>query len=175
MPIIGGGGGGGNLVTSVFGRLGDVVATAADYTAALVTNAADKSAAASQIFVGPVLSSRVGVGLGYAAGAGGTVTQATSRSTAVTLNKPTGAITTHTASLNAGAGVTFTVNNNIVAIGHVVLLTCQNDPATTGSFLSPYVSNIQSGSFNVNYTNNSNAATTVAYVFNYVVLASVTA
>ena len=45
--------------------------------------------------------------LGYGTGAGGTVTQTTSKSTAVTLNKACGQITTHNAALAAGAYVNF--------------------------------------------------------------------
>lgn len=60
------------------------------------------------------------VGIGYGTGAGGTVTQATSKSTAVTLNKPTGAITMHNASLAAGASVGFTLNNTIIDSFHSV-------------------------------------------------------
>ncbi len=41
-------------VTSVFTRSGAVGATTGDYTAAQVTNAADKSSAAEQSFTGPV-------------------------------------------------------------------------------------------------------------------------
>ena len=51
------------------------------------------------------------VGIGYGIGAGGTVTQATSKATAVTLNKPCGAITMHNAPLASGAAVGFTLNN----------------------------------------------------------------
>ena len=50
-------------------------------------------------------------GLGYGTGSGGTVTQLTNKSTAVTLNKPTGQITMNNAALAAGAKVTFIVNN----------------------------------------------------------------
>lgn len=46
-------------------------------------------------------------GLGYGAGAGGTVTQATSKSTDVTLNKPSGVITMNSASMPASTSVTF--------------------------------------------------------------------
>lgn len=52
-------------------------------------------------------------GLGYGAGSGGTVTQATSKSTAVTLNKPCGKITTAGDALAAGASVQFTCNNSL--------------------------------------------------------------
>ena len=53
--------------------------------------------------------------LGYGIGAGGTVVQATSKSTPVTLNKPSGQITMHNASLAAGASVVFQVTNALVA------------------------------------------------------------
>lgn len=53
--------------------------------------------------------------LGYATGAGGTVTQATSKSTGVTLNKASGQITTHGAALNAGTAVSFTFTNSTIA------------------------------------------------------------
>jgi len=49
--------------------------------------------------------------LGYGAGSGGTVTQATSKATAVTLNKPSGQITMAADSLAAGASALFLVNN----------------------------------------------------------------
>ncbi len=54
------------------------------------------------------------VGIGYGPGAGGTVTQATSKSTAVTLNKPSGQITMNAASLAAGASVTFLLNSTSI-------------------------------------------------------------
>ena len=53
-------------------------------------------------------------GLGYGPGAGGTVTQATSKSNAVTLNKPSGQITMNAASLAAGASVTFLLNSTSI-------------------------------------------------------------
>lgn len=59
-------------------------------------------------------------GLGYAAGAGGTVTQATSKATAVTLNKPCGRIITDAAALAPNAVVTFTLNNSRITSYDVV-------------------------------------------------------
>ena len=50
------GAGGGGAVSSVFGRTGAVVATSGDYTAALVTNAADKSSGSTQTFTGALAS-----------------------------------------------------------------------------------------------------------------------
>lgn len=56
-------------------------------------------------------------GLGYGVGSGGVVTQLTSKATNVTLNKPAGLITTHNASLAAGAAATFFMNNSLMANG----------------------------------------------------------
>ena len=61
-------------------------------------------------------------GLGYGVGAGGTVTQSTSKSTAVTLNKPCGQITMNNAALAAGAEVFFTVNNTLIGLPDSVLI-----------------------------------------------------
>lgn len=55
--------------------------------------------------------------LGYGAGAGGSVTQTTSKSTPVYLNKPSGTITMHNASLAAGAAVEFSLNNTMLYTG----------------------------------------------------------
>ena len=69
-----------------------------------------------------ILKSPTG-GLGYGTGAGGTVTQLTSKSTAVTLNKPSGRITMHNASLAAGASVTFSFNNSLLTASDTIKLT----------------------------------------------------
>jgi hypothetical protein len=61
-------------------------------------------------------------GIGYVAGAGGTVTQTTSKSTDVTLNKICGEITLHNASLAANTAVTFTLTNSAVAAGDRVII-----------------------------------------------------
>lgn len=53
-------------------------------------------------------------GIGYTTGAGSTVTQITSKATAVTINRANGNITTHNANLAAATVVQFTVNNSAV-------------------------------------------------------------
>jgi hypothetical protein len=59
---------------------------------------------------------------GYTTGAGGTVTQATSKSTAVTLNKPTGQITMNNAALAANTRVSFTFNNSLIATADTIVI-----------------------------------------------------
>lgn len=67
-----------------------------------------------------------GVGLGYGAGSGGTVTQLTSKSTAVTLNKPSGEVITHNAALAAGASVVFIINNSLVGTYDTSIVVSRN-------------------------------------------------
>lgn len=63
-----------------------------------------------------LLTSATGV-LGYGAGAGGTVTQSTSKSTAVTLNRPSGRIIMNNAALAANTSVVFSLNNSTMIQG----------------------------------------------------------
>jgi len=61
--------------------------------------------------------------IGYVSGSGGAVTQLTSKSTAVTINTPSGQITTHNSGLIGGAYATFTVNNTTIDATDVIVLT----------------------------------------------------
>jgi hypothetical protein len=65
-------------------------------------------------------------GVGYQAGDGGTVTQLTSKSTSVTLNKFSGQITMNGAALGAGAEVGFTLNNSLLAQTDLLLVQINN-------------------------------------------------
>lgn len=58
--------------------------------------------------------------LGYGPGSGGTVTQLTSKSTTVTLNKPTGQIIMNNEALAAGASVEFILNNTSIITYSIV-------------------------------------------------------
>jgi hypothetical protein len=60
--------------------------------------------------------------LGYDTGAGGTVTQLTSKSTGVTLSRPTGQIVMHSATLNADTTVSFTLTNTTIGATDIVVL-----------------------------------------------------
>jgi hypothetical protein len=59
---------------------------------------------------------------GYVAGEGGTVTQATSKSTGVTLSKKCGQITMNAAALAADTTVTFTLTNTEVVATDIIIL-----------------------------------------------------
>ena len=72
---------------------------------------------------------------GFATGSGGTVTQSTSKGTAVTLNKPTGLITTHNASISGNSAASFTFNNTYItsANDYVIVNTTGDTATSTGS------------------------------------------
>ena len=108
-------------------------------------------------------------GVGYATGAGGTITQATSRTTGVTLNKTTGAITLFSAAGSATAA-TFTVTNSTVAATDVIIL---NQKSGTDLY-DLMVTAVASGSFNISFRT-TGGTTTETPVFNFAVIKAVAA
>lgn len=111
-------------------------------------------------------------GLGYVTGAGATVTQLTSKSTGVTINKICGAITTNNAALAAGAEVKFTVTNSMVAATDVVVLSIQGG-GTSGSYLLT-VGAVAAGSFDIVISNASAGSLSQALVINFAIIKAVT-
>lgn len=84
---------------------------------------------------------------GYATGSGGTVTQLTSRTTGVTLNRPTGAITLFSVANNNAAWTTFTVTNSTVAANDNVVVNCRSSTDT----LIAHVTKVSAGSFQITF------------------------
>lgn len=109
-------------------------------------------------------------GLGYGTGAGGVVTQATDKSTAVTLNKPTGQITMNGAALAAGASVQFTVNNSLVDYADNVLLTLN----WSGNYRAHVISVVH-GIFIIQLTNTSGTSASDAVLLNFAIIKGATA
>lgn len=105
---------------------------------------------------------------GYGTGSGGTVTQNTSKSTTVGLNKPTGRIVMNNAALAAGASVTFQCNNTFVTGGYVGVAALANgviDPNPYRVELA-YTGN---GAFGVKVTNTSAGSLSQALQIDFVV------
>lgn len=71
---------------------------------------------------------------GYEAGAGGAVTQATSKATATTLNKSVGQITLNNAALAANTIVSFTFNNSQIAADDRLAVWVKSGNASIGSY-----------------------------------------
>ena len=109
---------------------------------------------------------------GYITGDGGTVTQASSKSTAVTLNKKCGTVTMNNAALAADAIVSFTLTNSTIAATDVVSLN-----HSSGGTAGKYVLNAQAaaGSASINVTNISAGALSEAIVIRFAVIKAVTA
>lgn len=121
---------------------------------------------------GKISTSSATAGVGYATGAGGTVTQITSRSTGVTLSKVSGQITTTADSLAAGAIVTLTVTNTAVAATDNIVLSKVSGDVDTHA----WVNAVLAGSFDITLRNtHASAADTTAYVTNFAVIKGVTA
>jgi hypothetical protein len=99
----------------------------------------------------------------------GAVTQASNRTTAVTLNTLSGTITTNATSLAAAGEATFVVNNSYVNANSTVVLT-QRTPSATGTSLF-FVSKVTAGTFEITLTNlHATTADTSASVVNFVVI-----
>lgn len=107
--------------------------------------------------------------LGYGAGSGGTVTQATSKSTAVTLNKPSGYIVMDSAALAAGATAVFTVNNSVVVVPDGVVLGLVGGIADPSSYRVE-LRNSYAGAFVVRVTNISGGSLSEAVIINFNVI-----
>ncbi len=115
-------------------------------------------------------------GIGYSAGAGGAVTQITSRTTGVTLNTISGAITTDTTALVAETAADFVVTNSSVEIGDTVIVSIQSGSNGGGTIVS--VSTVAAGSFTIRvYNGNASAGTdeTGAIIINFAVIKAVSA
>lgn len=108
-------------------------------------------------------------GIGYGTGAGGTVTQATNKSTGVTLNKITGQITMNNAALGAGAIVQFVVTNSSYNNATDVVHLQHASGGTNGSYRVEAMSG-GTGAFVVTVTNISGGSLSEAIVINFVII-----
>ena len=99
---------------------------------------------------------------------GGTVTQATNKSTGVTLNTESGQITMNNAALAAAAEVSFTVTNDKIAATDVVVVN-HGSAGIAGSYLVA-ANTIAAGSFAITVSNVSGGSLSEAIVINFVAL-----
>ena len=139
----------------------------------------------SMVLTTPVLGAATGTSLsttgnivisstgkhGYTTGSGGTVTQATSKATGVTLNKSTGQITLNAAALASDTTVSFTLTNTVIEANDILILN-HISAGTAGSYLL----NAQSaaGSASINVRNITAASLSEAIVIAFAVIKAVT-
>ena len=105
-------------------------------------------------------------GIGYGTGAGGTVTQATSKSTAVTLNRPAGRITMNNGLLSAGSSVEFTLTNNTIAASDCLLVNLDGPSL----FYRVEVARQPGGSPTIRLTNITGIGLSEAVVINFAII-----
>lgn len=124
--------------------------------------------------VGNVLVTSAG-GLGYGTGSGGTVTQLTSKSTAVTLNKPCGSIVTAPDSIPANTVVSFLVNNTAFGTTDSVVATLKSDNiGSTPNYLI-WAQGYTTGQFMVHVWNRTGGALAQSIVITFEVFKGVIA
>ena len=107
--------------------------------------------------------------LGYTTAAQGTVTQLTDKSTAVTLNKSAGRITTNNASLGATTSVSFTLNNSFISANDTLIVTMSGGNATDGTY-NCWVNSLSAGSASLTLRNTSAGALTEAIISNFAII-----
>ena len=105
--------------------------------------------------------------IGYAAAGQGAVTQATSKSTGVTLNSSMGQITMNNASLASVTNVTFTLTNSLLSGKDVLILNVTN--GTSGAY-NAWVSSMTAGSATITLRNISANPLSEAVIINYAII-----
>jgi hypothetical protein len=108
-----------------------------------------------------------GGAVGYATGAGGTVTQLTSKSTAITLNKRSGLITMANTAIAAGGAAVFTFNNSTIVSGDMVVIKHWST-GTIGAYT--FNASTIAGSASVTVRNVSTASLSEAIVLHFVII-----
>lgn len=157
---------------------GGALVTVADlasylYTSPVLVTPDIGDAIGTSLAVTGALTSSGTAGIGYATGAGGTVTQNTNKSTGVTLHKICGTITMNGAFLAAATEVSFVVTNSLVAATDVVSVSIKSG-GTVGAYLV-CVTATAAGSFTVTLSNVSAGGLSEAVVLNFTVHKAVAA
>jgi len=157
------------MVTPALGTVASGVISACTSTSMVMVTPVIGAATGTSLAVTGEVTSSGTAGVGYATGAGGAVTQITSRTTGVTLNKTTGAITMFSAAGTTTAA-TFTVTNSTVAATDVIIL---NQKSGTDLY-DLMVTAVAAGSFNLTFRT-TGGTTTETPVFNFAVIKAVAA
>ena len=139
----------------------------------------------SMVLTTPVLGAATGTSLsttgnivisstgkhGYTTGSGGTVTQATSKATGVTLSKSTGQITLNAAALASDTTVSFTLTNTVIEANDILIMN-----HISGGTAGSYLLNAQSaaGSASINVRNITAGSLSEAIVISFAVIKAVT-
>ena len=105
--------------------------------------------------------------IGYAAGSFGTVTQTNNKTTGVTLNTPSGQITTANAQMAPNANAVFVVTCSACSLKDVVVISVASG-GTLGAY-NAFIAAVGNGSFTVELKNVTNNAYSEAIKLNYAI------
>lgn len=108
--------------------------------------------------------------LGYTADAQGSVTQATSKSTAVTLNKSAGRITMHNAALAGNTAVSFTLNNSFISNNDILILNVSGGSVADATTYTVYTSSLATGAAVITLRNLTASSQSEAVILNYALI-----
>jgi hypothetical protein len=107
--------------------------------------------------------------LGYSAAAQGTVTQATDKSTGVTLNKSAGRITMNNAALAGSTAVSFTLTNSLISANDAIIVNVSG--GGTAAAYTTYISSMTAGSAVVTLRNlTASTSLSEAVVLNFAII-----
>jgi hypothetical protein len=107
--------------------------------------------------------------IGYSTAAQTAATQATSKSTGVTVNTSAGQITMNAASLAAATNVTFTLTNSLLSAKDVIIVNVASANATAGAY-NCWVSSMLAGSATITLRNITAGALLEAVVINFAII-----
>jgi len=111
-------------------------------------------------------SGQIGYNTGSSTVAPATVTQATSKSTGVTINASVGQIVTNNAALAAAGEVAFVVTNSAISAYDIPVIAIASGAATAGTYLVSVVA-VAAGSFTIGITNASTGSLSEALTINF--------
>ena len=157
------------MVTPALGTVASGIISACTSTGMVMVTPVIGAATGTSLTASGTIVSTGTAGVGYATGAGGAVTQLTSRTTGVTLNKTSGAVTMFNAAGTTTAA-TFTVTNSTVAATDVVILSQKSGT----DLYDLMVTAVAAGSFNLTFRT-TGGTTTETPVFNFAVIKAVAA
>jgi hypothetical protein len=108
--------------------------------------------------------------LGYTADAQGTVTQLTSKATAVTLNKSAGRITLNNAALAGNTAVSFTLNNTFISNNDILILNVSGGSVADATTYTTYTSSLTTGAAIITLRNLTASSQSEAVIINYALI-----
>jgi hypothetical protein len=122
--------------------------------------------------MGPEQAKKVDA-FGFVTGEGGTVTQATNKSTGVTLDKRCGEVVMNNASLAASTSVSFTLTNSTIATNDLVVANISG--AATANSYQLTVDDVAAGSCRIHVRNVSGGSLGEALIIGFAVIKVVVA